>query len=122
MAGKQQNQETELVLKGLATDHIWIMQDGPETHPIGIRMDCGDSGVVYLSLEQAKELAGQLGRIGSPAPPDVKRYVVFGYEEYYPAGGWGDFKGSYETLEEAKTQHPVADEIVDLTTGKQVFP
>lgn len=51
----------ELSLRGLATDHIWLMEDGPETHPIGVRLDCGDSGVVYLSKAQAKELSEQLG-------------------------------------------------------------
>jgi hypothetical protein len=50
----------ELNLAGNATDHIWLMEDGPETHPIGIRMDCGDSGTVYVSKEQAAELASQL--------------------------------------------------------------
>jgi hypothetical protein len=38
------------------------MEDGPESHPIGIRLDCGDSGVVYLSREQAADLHFQLTR------------------------------------------------------------
>ena len=49
-----------LNLAGHATDHIWLMEDGPESHPIGIRMDCGDSGTVYVSREQAAELSSQL--------------------------------------------------------------
>jgi hypothetical protein len=52
--------DTDLYLNGLATDHIWIMETGPESHPIGVRLDCGDSGVVYLSRPQAKDLAEQL--------------------------------------------------------------
>lgn len=49
-----------LVLNGLATDHIWLMEDGPATHPIGVRLDCGDSGTIYMSKEQARELANQI--------------------------------------------------------------
>lgn len=50
----------ELTLNGQATDQIWIMEDGPESHPIGIRLDEGDSGAVYLSRSQGRELAAQL--------------------------------------------------------------
>lgn len=50
----------DLFLNGLGTDQIWLMADGPTTHPIGIRLDCGDSGVVYVSKDQAKELSEQL--------------------------------------------------------------
>jgi hypothetical protein len=38
------------------------MQDGQEPYVIGVRMDCGDSGTVYLTREQAAELADQLGK------------------------------------------------------------
>ena len=50
----------KLMIQGNAGDPIWVMCDGQEPHVIGIRLDCGDSGVVYLSREQAKELADQL--------------------------------------------------------------
>ena len=50
----------KLALSGLATNHIWLMEDGPDTHPIGVRLDCGDSGTVYMSRSQAKDLAEQL--------------------------------------------------------------
>ena len=53
----------ELVLNGRATDHIWLMKDGPESHPFGVRFDCGDSGVVYLSQKQAIDLANQILRV-----------------------------------------------------------
>jgi hypothetical protein len=39
------------------------MADGDEPNVIGIRMDCGDSGTVYVSRDQAKELAEQLQSI-----------------------------------------------------------
>lgn len=50
----------DLLLQGKATDHIWIMNDGPRPHTIGIRMDSGDSGVVYLTHQQAIDLSNQL--------------------------------------------------------------
>jgi len=55
-----------LHLSGCATDHIWLMEDGPESHPIGVRVDDGDSGTLYLSREQAKELGGELIRFAVP--------------------------------------------------------
>jgi len=42
-----------------------------------------------------------------------KRYAVFAYDEYYPAGGWNDFVDAFEHLEDAKA---VADAIVN--TGR----
>lgn len=51
---------SDLFIHGHSTDHIWLMEDGPESHPIGIRLDCGDSGAVYLSKLQARDLAEQL--------------------------------------------------------------
>jgi len=53
-------QDLSLHLHGKCTDHIWLMEDGPEPHTLGIRMDCGDSGAVYLTHEQAADLANQL--------------------------------------------------------------
>ena len=49
-----------LHLSGKATDHIWLMED-VEGY-IGIRMDSGDSGTVYLRPLQAKYLAEELLR------------------------------------------------------------
>ena len=31
----------------------------------------------------------------------MKRYLLFRGDIYYPAGGWDDFKGSFDTLVEA---------------------
>jgi hypothetical protein len=31
----------------------------------------------------------------------MKRFLVFYGDQYYPAGGWGDFKGEFDTFEEA---------------------
>ena len=30
-----------------------------------------------------------------------KRYLVFGFDEYYPCGGLGDLEGSFDTIEDA---------------------
>lgn len=32
----------------------------------------------------------------------VKRFLVFGFEQYYPSGGWSDYLDSFETAEEAE--------------------
>lgn len=50
-----------LHLQGNCTDHIWLMLDGEEPNVIGLRMDCGDSGTVYLSRSQAVFLVEELG-------------------------------------------------------------
>ena len=52
--------DADLYIHGHATDHIWLMEDGPKSHPIGIRVDSGDSGTLYVSRSQAKDLAEQL--------------------------------------------------------------
>jgi len=30
------------------------------------------------------------------------RYLLFAGEQYYPGGGWEDYKGTFATLEEAQ--------------------
>lgn len=56
----------------------------------------------------------------------LKRYLVFACDSYYPAGGWDDFKGSYDTLDEAKAAALEAEkvhdwsDIVDCETGQRV--
>lgn len=35
-------------------------------------------------------------------PHVIRRYLVFACYDYYPAGGWGDFAGACDTLEEAR--------------------
>lgn len=34
----------------------------------------------------------------------MKRYLLFVGIDYYPCGGWGDFEGSFHTIEEAREQ------------------
>lgn len=51
----------------------------------------------------------------------MKRYAVFSGENYYPCGGWSDFQGTFDTIEEARshiaTQKDQWWQIVDLQTG-----
>ena len=51
-------------------------------------------------------------------------FLVFGYDTYYPWGGWNDFQGATETLEEAQdlvaTLKYVWTEIIDADTLKRV--
>jgi len=37
-----------------STDHIWTMEDREGF--IGLRLDCGDAGVIYFTKEQASEV------------------------------------------------------------------
>lgn len=60
--------DESLYLQGESTDHIWLMEDGKEPHVIGVRMDCGDSGAVYLTREQAKDLSAQLSEFINVEP------------------------------------------------------
>ena len=32
----------------------------------------------------------------------MKRYLVFAGSDYYPCGGWEDFRSSHDTIKEAK--------------------
>jgi len=71
--------DTKLFVQGNATDHIWAMaeaEDG-ETNPatakpahIGLRFDCGDSGTLYLTRNQAHDvidtLNDMLQQLGTP--------------------------------------------------------
>ena len=33
----------------------------------------------------------------------MKRYLLFCFDQEYPSGGWNDFRGSYDTAEEASS-------------------
>lgn len=57
----------------------------------------------------------------------MKRFLLFAGMEYYPNGGWGDFRNSFDTLEEAKREILVEIvqgndwyQIVDGRTGEIV--
>lgn len=32
----------------------------------------------------------------------MKKFMLFGHDAYYPSGGWGDFKGDFDTVAEAR--------------------
>jgi len=56
----------------------------------------------------------------------MKRYMIFAYDRYACGGGMNDFKGDYETLDEAKEaleesqfdiyDYAIIKEIYDLET------
>ena len=56
----------------------------------------------------------------------VKRYLLFYGEAYYPIGGWNDYKGSFDTIEEAKALMEKSEwkpdwyDIVDTETSEKV--
>lgn len=55
----------------------------------------------------------------------MKRYLLFVFQFYYPNGGWDDFKGSFDTVEEAvkeakmliEEQHQDGYHVVDSVSG-----
>lgn len=59
----------------------------------------------------------------------VQRYLVFAGDQYYPSGGWNDFKGSYLTQEDAwdalvqlfATSGCDWCHVVDAVSGKVVY-
>lgn len=50
----------------------------------------------------------------------MKRYLVFSFDQYYPCGGWNDFKGSFDTYEEAYAFKGMT-QVVDSATGKVLY-
>lgn len=54
----------------------------------------------------------------------MKRYLLFAGDTYYPGGGWTDFIGSFDSIDDAiaATGHVQHDwwHVVDATTGKEV--
>lgn len=52
-------------------------------------------------------------------------FLLFGYDTYYPGGGWCDFRGAFETIEQAKSraeEQPYSNsfEVVDINKLKVV--
>lgn len=55
----------------------------------------------------------------------MKRFVLFSFNDYYPAGGMNDYNGSFDTLEEAQIKSSYSDclyqEILDLEKSQLVW-
>lgn len=52
----------------------------------------------------------------------LKHYLVFEYPDYYPSGGWNDFIGDFDTIEEARAacKDPYGGyDIIDIETGER---
>jgi len=49
------------------------------------------------------------------------RYLLFGFDDYFPAGGMGDCKGKFEQIEDARLAASMLDfkyiELYDSGTG-----
>lgn len=58
----------------------------------------------------------------------MKRFLIFSGLNYYPSGGWGDFRSSHDTLKEAQkvmkeknsAYYQDWGQIVDVQTGEIV--
>ncbi len=53
-------------------------------------------------------------------------FLLFGFDDYYPSGGWNDFVGSFNTLKEAqngtKVEYPHDQyQVVDNCTKNVVW-
>ena len=52
----------------------------------------------------------------------MKRYLLFGFDTYYPSGGWNDFLADFDTTEEAieyaLTMRRDWFHVIDGTTGQ----
>lgn len=57
-------------------------------------------------------------------PKMLERYLVFAGDTYYPAGGWGDYHSSHETMLEAQEVAKQANcdwwHVVDTETNRVV--
>jgi hypothetical protein len=55
----------------------------------------------------------------------MKRYLFFAYDQYYPCGGWTDFRSDHDTVEGAHEAASLSQcdykEIIDLETGDDVY-
>ena len=52
----------------------------------------------------------------------IPQYLVFAGDDYYPSGGAGDFRASYETLEQAIMGGPRGDWTHVATWDDETFP
>jgi hypothetical protein len=56
----------------------------------------------------------------------MKRFLVFAGDFYYPSGGWGDFQGDFDSIDEAKDKllkiHKDWEwsQVIDSETKKEV--
>ena len=54
----------------------------------------------------------------------MKRYLLFAFDDYYPTGGWNDFRGSFDTAIEAfvdGANWPYENkQVIDSATGREI--
>jgi hypothetical protein len=62
-----------------------------------------------------------------PKKVPTKRFLLFGFDRYYPGGGWNDFLGSFDTAEEAREfaaaqkYQPDCHDVIDTAAGESVW-
>jgi hypothetical protein len=115
-----------------ATDHIWTMQDREGF--IGLRVDCGDSGVIYFTPDQARQVIDQFTLQLAPAALPVDANQGNTSFSHCPKCGQQVIGGQFlcghtplvdylplAALPEAKLE-PIATELCDICRGPLVFP
>jgi hypothetical protein len=60
----------------------------------------------------------------------MKRYLLFAFDDYYPCGGWKDYRGNFDSIVEAlesalryhsNDNYQVVDSYVGLIVSTNVF-
>lgn len=64
----------------------------------------------------------------------MKRFLLFRWDQYYPGGGWSDFAGDFDSLEEAQAkdaelqtaERPIGRfvdyaQVIDVSNGQEVW-
>ena len=58
----------------------------------------------HLTNEHVEQVLAEIEALTDhrvETPKDVKPFLLFAFDVYYPGGGWHDFEGSFATLAEA---------------------
>lgn len=54
----------------------------------------------------------------------MNRYLLFAGDQYYPCGGWNDFRGGFSSIEDARDATRDKDfdwwHVIDIQTGQRV--
>lgn len=112
--------ESETEIKSLAGR----LEELHREHGNAVASDSPREGPIWEELQRVDTRLGEALKATIQQEPPHKRYLVFQYEGYYPAGGLGDLTGSFDTIEVAELyakRHPSEyNEIADRETLKVV--
>ena len=62
-----------------------------------------------LTREWLLEYTERIARLTLEGQIAIKRYLVFASDDYYPSGGWGDFVGAFDEIDEARAAERKAE-------------